>query len=70
VTITFGPRKPAVGITADSTKIKRTDTSNSRKTDTSGRSGRIHLKKINDSAALKPEEKPVVQKDTSTNQSP
>jgi penicillin-binding protein 2 len=70
VTIPFGPRTPTVGIPVDSSKIKRTDTSNSRKTDTSGRSGKIHLKKINDSAALKPEEKPVIQKDTSTNQSP
>jgi hypothetical protein len=40
------------------------------KTDTSRRSKKMMLRKENDSAALIPKEKPVVQKDSSTNQAP
>jgi penicillin-binding protein 2 len=70
ISIPFGPKTRPAAVTADSSKLKRADSAISRKTDTSSRSGRTHIKKITDTAALKPEEKPVVQKDSSTNQSP
>jgi penicillin-binding protein 2 len=70
VTIPFGPRPQPVSAGADSTKLKRADSAITRKTDTSGRPRRTFVKKIVDTSALKPEEKPVVQKDSSTNQAP
>ena len=70
VTIPFGPRTQSAGSAFDSSKAKRTDSSIFRKADTSSRPGRTHLKKMNDSAALKLEEEPAIQKDTNTNQSP
>src|SRR5450432_1849083 len=77
VTIPFGPRVQPVYVDADkdssaksdSPLHRKTDTVRSRKTDTSRRPSRLILKKT-DSAALKPEDKPVIKKDTVTNQSP
>ena len=70
VTIPFGPRTQPVSGKADSSKVKKTDSPIFGKTDTSGKPRRTYLKKIIDTAALKPEEKPVVQKDSNTNQAP
>ncbi len=70
VTIPFGPRPQPVNVVSDTSKRKKLDTASYGKTDTSGRPRRIQLKKTNDSAALKPKDKPVVQKDSSTNQAP
>ena len=70
VTIPFGPRTRPVIVVGDSSKIKRLDSSLTGKTDTSRKPRRTFLKKIIDTSALKPEEKPVVQKDSNTNQAP
>ncbi len=70
ITIPFGPRTRISGTVADSSRVKRTDSSIFRKTDTSGKSGRTHTKKPIDTFAIKPEEEPVIQKDTNTNPSP
>jgi penicillin-binding protein 2 len=70
ISIPFGPRQQPANISPDTARPKRTDSAFVGKTDTSGRARRILIKKANDSAALKPKEKPAVQKDSSTNQSP
>jgi penicillin-binding protein 2 len=71
VTIPFGPRAvPLTNNGSDSSRNKKTDSVTIRKTDTSRNSGRILVRKASDSAALKPKDKPVVQRDTSTNQAP
>jgi penicillin-binding protein 2 len=68
VTIPFGPKTHSATVT-DSSRLKRTDSTIFRKTDTSGRSGRSHIKKAIDTFAIKPEDEPAVQKDSNTNQS-
>jgi CDP-glycerol glycerophosphotransferase (TagB/SpsB family) len=70
VTIPFGPRIRPVFVSADSVKLKKPDTTGFKKTDSANRQRKIIIKKSYDSAALKPKEKPVVLKDSSTNQSP
>jgi penicillin-binding protein 2 len=70
ITIPFGPKTRPATVTTDSSKVNKPDSPLFRKTDTSGRQSRTHIKKIVDTSALKPEEKPVVQKDTSTNPTP
>ena len=71
ITIPFGPRPlPVNVVSADTSKRKKTDSALFGKSDTSRRPPRPMIKKANDSAALKPKDKPVVQKDSSTNQAP
>jgi len=71
VTIPFGPRPQPVNVVqADTSKRKKTDSTLTGKTDTSRRPARLIINKTNDSAALKPKDKPVVQKDSITNQAP
>ena len=70
ITIPFGPRPQVKTVPADTTKRKTTDTMRVAKSDTSDKPKRKFIKQENDSAALKPKDKPVVQKDSSTNQSP
>jgi penicillin-binding protein 2 len=70
VTIPFGPRPQPVFVPADTAKRKKPDSTLFGKTDTSRRPPKSFIRKAADSAALKPKEKPVVQKDSSTNQSP
>jgi hypothetical protein len=50
--------------------VKKADSDLKRKTDTTRRPRETYIKKTIDSAALIPKEKPVVQKDSSTNQAP
>ena len=57
-------------LSADSSRNRKTDSATYGKTDSSGKPKKIILRKTNDTAALKPKDKPVVQKDSSTNQSP
>ncbi len=70
VTIPFGPRTRPAMVVGDSAKIKKMDSSLTGKTDTSRRPRRTYLKKIIDTSALKPEEKPVVHKDSNSNEAP
>jgi penicillin-binding protein 2 len=70
VTIPFGPRTQPANAVSDSSHNKKTDSASNVKTDTSGRTRKTYLKKATDTAALKPKDKPVVQKDSSTNQAP
>ena len=71
ITIPFGPRPQLVNVVpGDSSKIKKIDSALVGKRDTSNKPARIVITKPNDSSALKPKEKPVVQKDSSTNQAP
>ena len=70
VTIPFGPRTRPPIIAADSSKNKRGDSASNRKADSTKRPTRMIIKTTPDSAALKPKDKPVVQKDSSTNQAP
>jgi penicillin-binding protein 2 len=70
VTIPFGPRTPKVNVVSDSSRTKKTDSASNIKRDTSDKTRKTYLKKTTDTDALKPKEKPVVQKDSSTNQSP
>jgi len=70
VTIPFGPRIQPVITIPDSARVKKTDSAANRKTDSSEKPKRPVIKRENDSAALKPKEKPVVRKDSSTNQAP
>ena len=70
ITIPFGPRPQIKNILSDTTKRKRLDSAAYAKTDSSGKPRKLLIRKANDSAALKPKDKPVVQKDSSTNQSP
>jgi len=70
VTIPFGPRTIAVNPVTDSSRFKKTDSLSNRKTDSAGKPKKIFPHKTTDSAALIPKEKPVVQKDSSTNQAP
>jgi len=78
VIIPFGPRIRTAFISSDSAREKKTDTSlrrkndmtASRKSDSSPKTNHIIINKTLDSAALKPKDKPVVQKDSSTKQAP
>jgi penicillin-binding protein 2 len=70
ITIPFGPRPQSVFVPADTAKRKKVDSTVFGKTDTSRKPAKNFIRKAADSAALKPKEKPVVQKDSSTNQSP
>lgn len=70
ITIPFGPRPQVKTVLVDTTKRKITDTTRVGKSDSSDKPKRKFIKQDNDSAALKPKDKPVVQKDSSTNQSP
>jgi penicillin-binding protein 2 len=70
VTIPFGPRPQPVSVVYDSARLKKSDSAGYGKTDSAKKPARTYLKKANDTMALKPEEKPVVQKDSSTNQAP
>lgn len=70
VTIPFGPRPQAASPVSDSARIKRPDSASYRKMDSAGKPRKIFLRKASDSSALKPREKPVVLKDSSTKQSP
>jgi penicillin-binding protein 2 len=77
IIIPFGPRPQPVNVMPDSSKAKKTDSAAKkadsdlkRKTDTTRKQRKIFIKKITDSAALIPKEKPVVQKDSNTNQAP
>jgi penicillin-binding protein 2 len=70
ITIPFGPRPQIKNVISDTVKRKTIDSAVYGKTDTSGKPRKIFIKKANDSAALKPKDKPVVQKDSSTNQAP
>jgi hypothetical protein len=70
ITIPFGPRPQIKTIISDTSKRKPFDSATYGKTDTSAKPKRIIIRKATDTAALKPKDKPVVQKDSSTNQSP
>jgi len=70
VTIPFGPRPRPAMIPADSSKMKRNDSATYGKIDSAKKPSRMIVRAAPDSAALKPKDKPVVQKDSSTNQSP
>jgi membrane peptidoglycan carboxypeptidase len=71
VTIPFGPRPQPVNVVVpDSSKNKKTDSVLSAKADTSRKPRKTFPKKIIDSQALIPKEKPVEQKDSNTNQAP
>jgi penicillin-binding protein 2 len=70
VTIPFGPKPQPVNVVSDSARIKKSDSATYGKTDSSKKPAKTYIKKASDTAALKPEEKPVVQKDSSTNQAP
>jgi penicillin-binding protein 2 len=70
VTIPFGPRPRVANVLSDTSVHKKMDSITIGKTDTTRRSKKTILRKENDSAALVPKEKPVVQKDSSTNQAP
>jgi hypothetical protein len=70
ITIPFGPRPQLINVSPDSLKRKKTDSAVYGKTDTNGQKRKLFIRKANDSAALKPTDKPVVQKDSNTNQSP
>src|SRR5450755_4014705 len=70
VTIPFGPRPRPVNTIPDSLKPKKADSAFTGKTDTTRKPRRTILKRTADSAALIPKEKPVVQKDSSTNEAP
>src|SRR5450631_1422001 len=70
ISIPFGPRPRPVNTIPDSLKPKKADSAFTGKTDTTRKSKKTILRKENDSAALVPKEKPVVQKDSSTNQAP
>jgi penicillin-binding protein 2 len=70
VTIPFGPRPRIANVLSDTSLRKKMDSMRIGKMDTTRRSKKSILTKVNDSAALIPKEKPVVQKDSSTNQAP
>jgi hypothetical protein len=70
ITIPFGPRSRPVIPSADSSKNKKFDSATYGKTDSARRPGKKFIRQTTDSAALKPKDKPVVQKDSSTSQSP
>jgi len=70
VIIPFGPRARPAAVVTDTTKRRKADSLMPVKIDTAGRQAKAVLKKTGDSAALKPKDKPVVQKDSSTNQAP
>ena len=70
VIIPFGPRTQPVKIIPDSVRQKKSDSTFRGIHDTTRRPSKTNIQKINDTAALKPQDKPVVQKDSSTKQSP
>jgi penicillin-binding protein 2 len=70
ISIPFGPRSRPVLIPSDSSKNKKADSMRFAKTDTTRRPARRIIRPATDSAAIIPKEKPVVQKDSGTNQAP
>ena len=70
ITIPFGPRPRITTIQADTIKRKKMDSFIYSKADSTRKPRKIFIRKASDSVALIPKEKPVVQKDSSTNQSP
>jgi penicillin-binding protein 2 len=70
ISIPFGPRPQIRNIPADSVRSVPTDSSKIGKTDSSGRPKKIRIRNAYDTTALKPKERPVVQKDSSISQSP
>lgn len=70
VTIPFGPRPRPASVLLDTSRRKKSDWVLSGKPDTTRRPAKTIPKKTSDSAALKPKDKPVVQKDSAINQSP
>jgi penicillin-binding protein 2 len=70
ISIPFGPRPQIRNIPADSVKSFSRDSSRIGKTDSSGRPKKVRIRNAYDTTALKPKERPVVQKDSSISQSP
>ncbi len=70
ITIPFGPRPRVANILSDTSARKKIDSMSIGKTDTTRKPKKNILRNVNDSAALIPREKPVVQKDSNTNQAP
>jgi penicillin-binding protein 2 len=70
ITIPFGPRPHVANILSDTSAHKKMDSMSIGKTDTNRKPKKNILKNVNDSVALIPREKPVVQKDSNTNQAP
>lgn len=70
VSIPFGPRTQPSNVLADTSKTRKTDSVSNRKTDSTRKTKKIIFNRTTDSAALIPKEKPVVQKDSGTNQAP
>jgi hypothetical protein len=70
ISIPFGPRPQIKAVVSDTSKHKPLDSAMYGKTDTSGKPKKVIIKKVTDTAALKPKDKPVVRKDSTTNQSP
>jgi penicillin-binding protein 2 len=70
VTIPFGPRPQPLKVMPDSIRSGKSDSARIGKTDSARNPSKPILRKANDSVAVIPKEKPVVQKDSSTNQAP
>jgi penicillin-binding protein 2 len=70
VSIPFGPRTQPSNVLADTSKTRKTDSVSNRKTDSTRKTKKIIFNRTTDSAALIPKEKPVVQKDSGSNQAP
>jgi penicillin-binding protein 2 len=70
VTIPFGPRPQPVKVMTDSIRSRKSDSARIGKTDSARNPAKPILRKANDSVAVIPKEKPVVPKDSSTNQAP
>jgi penicillin-binding protein 2 len=70
ITIPFGPRTRPASVIPDSLKSRKMDSAILGKTDSTRKPKRTIVKRTIDSAALIPKEKPVVQKDSNTNQAP
>lgn len=70
VTIPFGPRPRPSSVLLDTSRRKKPESVLSGKPDTTRRPAKTIPKKTSDSAALKPKDKPVVQKDSAINLSP
>jgi penicillin-binding protein 2 len=70
ISIPFGPRPQVRSIPADSVRSVSMDSSKVGKSDSAGKPKKIRIRNVNDSAALKPKERPVTQKDSGISQSP
>jgi hypothetical protein len=70
ITIPFGPRPQVKSIPADTIKRISPDSSKIVKSDSAGRPKKVRIRNAYDTAALKPKERPVEQKDSSISQSP